>query len=94
MVQNPPENTGDAKDTDSTPGSERSPGVGNGNPPVFLPEKFHEQRSLVGYRSWGRKESDTTKQQSICTWHSLGKNTEMGCPFHPQWTVFHQNTSL
>ena len=25
---------------------------------VFLPEKFHEQKSLVGYSSWGRKESD------------------------------------
>ena len=26
--------------------------------PVFLPGKFHEQRSLVGYSPWGRKESD------------------------------------
>ena len=23
--------------------------------PVFLPEEFHGQRSLVGYRSWGHK---------------------------------------
>ena len=23
--------------------------------PVFLPEKFHGQRSLVGYNPWGRK---------------------------------------
>ena len=29
--------------------------------PVFLPEKFHGQRSLVGYSAWGRKESDTTE---------------------------------
>ena len=29
--------------------------------PVFLPEKFLGQRSLVGYRPWGCKESDTTK---------------------------------
>ena len=28
--------------------------------PVFLPGKFHEQRSLAGYSPWGRKESDTT----------------------------------
>ena len=27
---------------------------------VFLPGKFHGQRSLVGYSPWGRKESDTT----------------------------------
>ena len=29
--------------------------------PVFLPGEFHGQRSLVGYSSWGRKESDTTE---------------------------------
>ena len=30
--------------------------------PVFLPGKFHGQRSLAGYSSWGCKESDTTEQ--------------------------------
>ena len=29
--------------------------------PVFLLEKFHGQRSLVGYSPWGHKESDTTE---------------------------------
>ena len=29
--------------------------------PVFLPEKFHGHRSLVGYSPWGRKELDTTE---------------------------------
>ena len=29
--------------------------------PVFLPGKSHGQRSLVGYNSWGREESDTTE---------------------------------
>ena len=29
--------------------------------PVFLPEEFHEQRSLVGYSPWGLRESDTTE---------------------------------
>ena len=28
---------------------------------VFLPGKFHEQRSLVGYTPWGQKELDMTK---------------------------------
>ena len=28
--------------------------------PVFLPEKFHGQRSLVGYSPWGHKELDMT----------------------------------
>ena len=27
--------------------------------PVFLPGKFHEQRSLVSYSPWDHKESDT-----------------------------------
>ena len=30
--------------------------------PIFLPEKSHGQRSLMGYRQWGHKESDTTWQ--------------------------------
>ena len=29
--------------------------------PGFLPGKFHGHRSLVGYRLWGRKETDMTK---------------------------------
>ena len=29
--------------------------------PVFLPGKFHGQRSLLGYSLWGHKESDTTE---------------------------------
>ena len=28
---------------------------------IFLPGKSHEQRSLVDYSPWGRKESDTTE---------------------------------
>ena len=31
--------------------------------PVFLPGKFHGQRSLAGYRPWGRTESDRAEQQ-------------------------------
>ena len=28
---------------------------------VFLPEKFHGQRSLLGYSPWGRRESEMTE---------------------------------
>ena len=28
---------------------------------VFMPEKSHGQRSLVGYSPWGHKESDVTE---------------------------------
>ena len=37
--------------------------------PVFLTGEFHGQRSLVGYRPWGHKESDVTE----ATWHTHGK---------------------
>ena len=30
--------------------------------PVFLPGKFHGQRSLTAYSLWGCKESDTAEQ--------------------------------
>ena len=30
--------------------------------PVFLPGESHGRRSLEGYSSWGRKESDTTER--------------------------------
>ena len=46
--------------------------------PVFLPGKFHRQRSLTGYRPWGRKESDSTEHMHTHTHthtHSLvGRN--------------------
>ena len=38
--------------------------------PVLLPGKSHEQRSLVGYSPWGRKESDTTERFSLHFLHS------------------------
>ena len=45
------------------PGLGRSPGVGNGNPPQYsCHEKFHGQRSLVGFSPWGRKESEMTER--------------------------------
>ena len=65
VVKNPPANAGDSGDTDSILGSRRSPGVGNGNSPVFLPVKFQRQRILVGYSAWGCKESDTTAQLNM-----------------------------
>ena len=32
---------------------------------VFLPGKFHGQRSLVGYSPWGHKESANLQRQNI-----------------------------
>ena len=67
MVKNPPFDAGDARDAGSILGLGRSPGEGKIPTPVFLLEKFHEQRRLVGYSLWGHKESDTIEQLSTHT---------------------------
>ena len=43
--------------------------------PVFLPEEFCGQRSLVGCSPWGHKESDTTERLSVS--HSLTHLVQM-----------------
>ena len=53
---------GNTGDTGLIPGSGRFPGGGHDYPtPVFWSGKSHGQRSLVGYRPGGRKESDMTE---------------------------------
>ena len=42
----------------------RSPGVGTDNPPQYSCLEFHGQRSLTGYRPWGRRESNMTEHNS------------------------------
>ena len=49
-----------ARDLGSVPGSGRSPGEENGNPPVFLPGESYGQRSLVAIVQ-GVAESDMTE---------------------------------
>ena len=55
-------NEGDPRYTGSIPGIAKFPLSRRWQPtPVFLPEKFHGQRSLVGYSPWGHKECATTE---------------------------------
>ena len=62
MGKEPACNAGDAGDMGSTPGVRKIPWRRAWQPtPVFLPGEFHGRRSLAGYSSWGRKESDTTE---------------------------------
>ena len=71
LVRNPPANAEDIGDSGLIPGSGRPPGEGNGNPlPVFLPEKSHGQRSLVGCSPWGHKELGTTEHACAITKYS------------------------
>ena len=59
LVKNLPamqEITCNAGDRDSIPGIRKMTWKMNWRPtPVFLPGKFHGQRSLVGYSPWSRK---------------------------------------
>ena len=51
-----------AGDPGLIPGLGRSPGEGKLQPtPVLLPGESHGGRSLVGYSSWGTRESNTTE---------------------------------
>ena len=69
-VKNLPARAGDTRDSGLIPGSERSPGVGNGNPLQYSSlEKSHGQRrTLVGYSLWGHKKLDMTEAtEHVCT---------------------------
>ena len=65
LVKNMPVNAGDVRDTESIPGSGKSPGEEDGNPLQYS-EEFHEQRCSVGYSPWYDKESDMTSSLA-CT---------------------------
>ena len=43
-------------------------------PPVLLPRKSHEQRTLEDYSPWDREESDTTEQLTHMHMHTLTSN--------------------
>ena len=70
VVKNLPTKQETSGDVDPIPGSGRFSGEGTGRQPtpVFLPGKFHGQRSMVGCSPWGRKKSDMTE------WLSRHKN--------------------
>ena len=58
VVKNMSVNAKDIRDMGLIPGLGRSPRGGHGN---LLSRESHGQRILVGYSSWGCKESDTTE---------------------------------
>ena len=61
LVKNPV-NAGDARDVGSTLGVRKTSWSRKWQlTPIFLPGKFHAQRSLAGYSAWGCEESDITE---------------------------------
>ena len=64
-VKNLPINAGDARDVGFTPGSRRSPGVGNGTPLQYsCLENSMGRGAWQATVPWGHKELDKTEQLS------------------------------
>ena len=56
---------GDVRDLGSSPGSERSPGGGHGNPLQYsCLENSMDRRAWQGYSPWGHNELDRTERIS------------------------------
>ena len=71
VVKNPPANAGDSRDLGSISGSESLWSRKWQPTPVFAPEKFHGQRSLVGYSPCGREELDMTEHMEHTVYWQL-----------------------
>ena len=57
--------------------------------PEFLPGESHGQRSLAGYRPWGRKEPDTTEHAHTCGHSDLWTISNIfKCTLGPYETIF------
>ena len=65
VVKNPPVKAGDARNTDSIPRLERSPGGGNGT--SFQYSCLENSIDREAFSPWGHKELDATEQLSVCT---------------------------
>ena len=71
VVKNLPANAGDANHR-FDPWVRKIPWSSKWQPTtVFLPGKFHGQRSLVGYSPRGHKELDTTEHSHTCYYSFL-----------------------
>ena len=83
VVKNLPANIWDLKDAGTIPGLGRFPWSRKWqSAPVFLPGKFHGQRSLEGSSSWGRKELDTTEWLNTHVGDTSGKEPTWQCRRH------------
>ena len=67
VIKNPLASVRDTIDAGWIPGLGKSPGGRKGTPILYsCLENPMDKRSLVGYSSWGRKESDTTEGHAPC----------------------------
>ena len=83
-AKNLPANAGDIKKYEFNPWVRKIPWRRKRQPtPVFLPGKYHGQRSLVGYRPWGRKELDMTERLSV--WMHNANGLQEAPYLRPAW---------
>ena len=88
MVTNLSVNAGDPIDMGSIPWSGRSLSRKWQPTPIFLPEKFHGQRSLVGCCPWGHKESETDMPKHISPlFFSTLNFADLGTLINISWTI-------
>ena len=72
-------NPANAGDAGAIPGSGTSPWRKKWLPtPVFLPEKSHGQRSLLGYSPWSGEESNMTEQPNTHRYTQWGYKGSRG----------------
>ena len=72
VLNNPPDNAGDLRDTGSIPGSGRSPGGEHSNllKSVLLLGRSQRQRRLVGCSPQGRRDGHDWSNSARVQWHS------------------------
>ena len=68
VVKNPPANAGDIRGADLIPGSERSPGVGNGNPIQYSCLENSMDRG-----TWGATVHEIAKSRTQLSTHTGSK---------------------
>ena len=78
LVKNPLVNAGDARDSGSIPGLQRSQRRKRQPTPVLLPGKFHGQRSLAGYSAWGRRMRHNWAYMHTCIQFRVQMVVELG----------------
>ena len=87
MLENPPANAGDTRDTGSIPALGRSCGKKEiATHPRILAWRIHGQRNLAGCSPWGRKELDMTE----VTWHTQPSHRRSSASFWEDPTPCHK----
>ena len=81
-LKNLPASIENSRDVGLIPRLGRSPVVGNGNPLLYSHLQNSMNRRVVGYSSWGRKESDSNERLNTHTHTHLYKGDNLDTDLH------------